>query len=103
MNLFQNAKFFTTVNHLKDLPDTGAEIAFVLVLAAAGTARLRTDIEQPAWQRRLSGEKYPHASGQAQFGDENEYSCDERDAAEKHRDDQTSAGDHQRPNQNRFQ
>ncbi|HEY9712356.1 MAG TPA: hypothetical protein V6C72_02735, partial [Chroococcales cyanobacterium] len=43
----------------------GAEIAFVLVLAAAGTARLRTDIEQPAWQRRLSGEKYPHASGQA--------------------------------------
>ncbi|WP_274585687.1 ribosome biogenesis GTP-binding protein YihA/YsxC [Neisseria leonii] len=29
MNLFQNAKFFTTVNHVKDLPDTGAEIAFV--------------------------------------------------------------------------
>ena len=29
MNLFQNAKFFTTVNHLKDLPDTLAEIAFV--------------------------------------------------------------------------
>ena len=29
MNLFQNAKFFTTVNHLKDLPDSGAEIAFV--------------------------------------------------------------------------
>lgn len=29
MNLFQNAKFFTTVNHLKDLPDTTAEIAFV--------------------------------------------------------------------------
>lgn len=29
MNLFQNAKFYTTVNHLKDLPDTGAEIAFV--------------------------------------------------------------------------
>lgn len=29
MNLFQNAKFFTTVNHLKDLPDTCAEIAFV--------------------------------------------------------------------------
>ncbi len=29
MNLFQNAKFFTTVNHLKDLPDTVAEIAFV--------------------------------------------------------------------------
>lgn len=29
MNLFQNAKFFTTVNHLKDLPDTPAEIAFV--------------------------------------------------------------------------
>ncbi len=28
-NLFQNARFFTTVNHLKDLPDTGAEIAFV--------------------------------------------------------------------------
>ena len=29
MTLFQNAKFYTTVNHLKDLPDTGAEIAFV--------------------------------------------------------------------------
>ena len=29
MNLFQNAKFFTTVNHLKDLPDTPVEIAFV--------------------------------------------------------------------------
>ncbi len=29
LNLFQNAKFFTTVNHLKDLPDTPAEIAFV--------------------------------------------------------------------------
>lgn len=29
MNLFQNAKFFTTVNHLKDLPNTPAEIAFV--------------------------------------------------------------------------
>ena len=29
INLFQNAKFFTTVNHLKDLPDTPAEIAFV--------------------------------------------------------------------------
>ena len=29
MTLFQNAKFFTTVNHLKDLPDTPAEIAFV--------------------------------------------------------------------------
>lgn len=29
MNLFQNAKFFTTVNHLKDLPDTPAEVAFV--------------------------------------------------------------------------
>ena len=29
MNLFHNAKFFTTVNHLKDLPNTAAEIAFV--------------------------------------------------------------------------
>jgi GTP-binding protein len=29
MNLFQNAKFYTTVNHLKDLPATPAEIAFV--------------------------------------------------------------------------
>ena len=29
MNLFQNAKFFTTVNHLKAQPDTPAEIAFV--------------------------------------------------------------------------
>lgn len=29
MNLFQNAQFYTTVNHLKDLPNTSAEIAFV--------------------------------------------------------------------------
>lgn len=29
MSLFQNAQFFTTVNHLKDLPHTLAEIAFV--------------------------------------------------------------------------
>ena len=29
MPLFRNAKFHTTVNHLKDLPDTPAEIAFV--------------------------------------------------------------------------
>lgn len=29
MSLFQNAQFFTTVNHLKDLPYTKAEIAFV--------------------------------------------------------------------------
>lgn len=29
MPLFQNAQFFTTVNHLRDLPDTSAEIAFV--------------------------------------------------------------------------
>jgi len=29
MPLFKNAKFYTTVNHLKDLPDTPAEIAFV--------------------------------------------------------------------------
>lgn len=29
MNIFQNAKFYTTVNHLKDLPDTPAEVAFV--------------------------------------------------------------------------
>lgn len=29
MSLFQNAAFFTTVNHLKDLPDTRAEVAFV--------------------------------------------------------------------------
>lgn len=29
MSLFQNAQFFTTVNHLEDLPDTQAEIAFV--------------------------------------------------------------------------
>ena len=29
MPLFQNAQFFTTVNHLKDLPHTQAEIAFV--------------------------------------------------------------------------
>lgn len=29
MKLFHNAKFFTTVNHLHDLPNTPAEIAFV--------------------------------------------------------------------------
>ena len=29
MNLFHHAKFYTTVNHLKDLPATTAEIAFV--------------------------------------------------------------------------
>lgn len=29
MNLFHHAKFYTTVNHLKDLPATIAEIAFV--------------------------------------------------------------------------
>lgn len=29
MNLFHHAKFFTTVNHLRDLPHTDAEIAFV--------------------------------------------------------------------------
>lgn len=29
MNLFQNAQFFITVNHLKDLPATPMEVAFV--------------------------------------------------------------------------
>ncbi|MCO6519049.1 MAG: YihA family ribosome biogenesis GTP-binding protein [Snodgrassella sp.] len=29
MNLFRHAQFYTTVNHLKDLPTTTAEIAFV--------------------------------------------------------------------------
>ncbi|MCO6504379.1 MAG: YihA family ribosome biogenesis GTP-binding protein [Snodgrassella sp.] len=29
MNLFHHAQFYTTVNHLKDLPTTPAEIAFV--------------------------------------------------------------------------
>lgn len=29
MSLFQHAQFFTTVNHLQDLPDTSVEIAFV--------------------------------------------------------------------------
>lgn len=29
MKLFRNAKFHTTVNHLRDLPETEAEIAFV--------------------------------------------------------------------------
>lgn len=29
MNLFRHARFYTTVNHLKDLPATTAEIAFV--------------------------------------------------------------------------
>lgn len=29
MSIFQNARFFTTVNHLKDLPPTRCEVAFV--------------------------------------------------------------------------
>jgi len=29
MSIFQNATFYTTVNHLKDLPPTRAEVAFV--------------------------------------------------------------------------
>lgn len=29
MSIFQNAKFYTTVNHMKDLPATRAEVAFV--------------------------------------------------------------------------
>ena len=29
MSIFQNARFFTTVNHLKDLPPTHCEVAFV--------------------------------------------------------------------------
>ena len=29
MNLFRHSRFYTTVNHLKDLPATSAEIAFV--------------------------------------------------------------------------
>lgn len=29
MNLFRHARFYTTINHLKDLPATTAEIAFV--------------------------------------------------------------------------
>jgi GTP-binding protein len=29
MSIFQNARFFTTVNHMKDLPPTLAEVAFV--------------------------------------------------------------------------
>jgi GTP-binding protein len=29
MTIFQNARFFTTVNHMKDLPATRAEVAFV--------------------------------------------------------------------------
>ncbi len=29
MTIFQNARFFTTVNHMKDLPPTRAEVAFV--------------------------------------------------------------------------
>ncbi|MDF0604681.1 ribosome biogenesis GTP-binding protein YihA/YsxC [Neisseriaceae bacterium TC5R-5] len=29
MSIFQNAKFYTTVNHIKDLPVTRAEVAFV--------------------------------------------------------------------------
>ena len=42
MNLFQNAKFFTTVNHLKDLPDTPAEIAFVGRSNAGKSSALNT-------------------------------------------------------------
>lgn len=29
MNIFRHATFYTTVNHLKDLPETSAEVAFV--------------------------------------------------------------------------
>ena len=29
MTIFQNARFFTTVNHMRDLPSTRAEVAFV--------------------------------------------------------------------------
>lgn len=29
MTIFQNARFYTTVNHIKDLPPTRAEVAFV--------------------------------------------------------------------------
>jgi GTP-binding protein len=29
MTIFQNARFYTTVNHMKDLPSTRAEVAFV--------------------------------------------------------------------------
>jgi GTP-binding protein len=29
MSIFKNATFYTTVNHLKDLPPTRAEVAFV--------------------------------------------------------------------------
>ena len=29
MSIFQNARFYTTVNHMKDLPATRAEVAFV--------------------------------------------------------------------------
>ncbi|AVY93531.1 MULTISPECIES: ribosome biogenesis GTP-binding protein YihA/YsxC [Microvirgula] len=42
MPLFQNATFFTTVNHIKDLPDTAAEVAFVGRSNAGKSSALNT-------------------------------------------------------------
>ena len=42
MPLFQNATFFTTVNHIKDLPDTAAEVAFVGRSNAGTSSALNT-------------------------------------------------------------
>ena len=42
MSLFQNARFHITVNHLKDLPDTGAEIAFAGRSNAGKSSALNT-------------------------------------------------------------
>lgn len=46
MNLFRNAKFFTTVNRLQDLPDTGAEIAFVGRSNAGKSSAINTLCDQ---------------------------------------------------------
>lgn len=42
MSLFQNARFHITVNHLKDLPDTGAGIAFAGRSNAGKSSALNT-------------------------------------------------------------
>ncbi|HJV07782.1 MAG TPA: ribosome biogenesis GTP-binding protein YihA/YsxC [Chromobacteriaceae bacterium] len=42
MSIFQNASFFTTVNHLKDLPPTAAEVAFVGRSNAGKSSALNT-------------------------------------------------------------
>lgn len=46
MTLFKKACFYTTVNHLKDLPDVGAEIAFVGRSNAGKSSAINTLTQQ---------------------------------------------------------